>query len=80
MDLIRITPQVCDLAAEFDPHVLRSLDFAHCATALSLSVDLEGTVRYDRRMQEACRVLGLTVEASGFPAPWADPRAHRPEA
>lgn len=65
VDLIRITPQVCDLAAELDPHVLRSLDALHCATALSLGVDLEGVVCYDRRMQEACRVLGLTVEAPG---------------
>ena len=65
VDLIRITPQVCDLAAELDPHVLRSLDALHCATALSLGVDLEGVVCYDRRMQEACRVLGLTVESPG---------------
>lgn len=65
VDLIRITPQVCDLAAELDRHVLRSLDALHCATALSLGVDLEGVVCYDRRMQEACRGLGLTVEAPG---------------
>lgn len=65
VDLIRITPQVCDLAAELDPHVLRSLDALHCATALSLGVDLEAMVCYDRRMQEACRVLGLTVASPG---------------
>lgn len=65
IELIRITPRICDLAAELDPHVLRSLDALHCATALSVGVDLEGVVCYDRRMREACQVLGLTVVSPG---------------
>jgi predicted nucleic acid-binding protein len=63
VNLVRITPSVCDLAAELDPVVLRSLDAIHCATAISLGSDLEGVVAYDERMRQACRALGLSVES-----------------
>ena len=63
VDLVRITPSVCDLAAELDPVVLRSLDAIHCATAISLGPDLEGVVVYDERLGQACRALGLSMEA-----------------
>lgn len=63
VNLVRITPSVCDLAAELDPVVLRSLDAIHCATAISLGQDLEGVVAYDERLTQACRALGLSVES-----------------
>ena len=63
VDLVRITPAVCDLAAELDPVVLCSLDAIHSATAISLGPDLEGVVVYDERLGQACRALGLSVEA-----------------
>ena len=65
MPTLAITTAVCDRAAELDPTILRTLDALHLACALQLSDDLEAVVTYDRRMADACVVLGLTVVSPG---------------
>ena len=63
---IALSSEVCELAADLEPAVLRSLDAAHVATALSIGDDLEGVVTYDQRLQDACANLGLDVVAPGL--------------
>lgn len=62
---IALSSEVCELAADLEPAVLRSLDAAHVATALSIGDDLEGVVTYDHRLAEGCANLGLDVVAPG---------------
>jgi uncharacterized protein len=52
---------MCEVAADLDPSILRSLDAAHLATALSVGDELEGIVTYDERLATAARALGLGV-------------------
>jgi predicted nucleic acid-binding protein len=59
--LVRMTPDVCERAAELDPAILRSLDALHLAAALSLADELEGVVTYDDRLAEACTLYGVEV-------------------
>ena len=66
VDFIALSSDVCELAADLDPAILRSLDAAHVATALSVGDDLEGVITYDRRLAEACDNLGLNVVAPGL--------------
>ena len=66
VDFIALSSDVCELAADLEPAVLRSLDAAHVATALSVGDDLEGVITYDRRLAEACDNLGLNVVAPGL--------------
>ena len=66
VDLIGLTSDICEVAADLDPAVLRSLDAAHVATALSVGDDLEGVVTYDQRLSEACANLGLNVVSPGL--------------
>lgn len=68
VDFIALSSEVCELAADLEPAVLRSLDAAHIATALSIGDDLDGVVTYDRRFSEACANLGLNVVAPGLMA------------
>ena len=63
--LIRLTSEICEVAAHLDPATMRSLDAAHVATALSVGDDLEGVITYDRRLSEACASLGLNVVSPG---------------
>lgn len=65
VDLIGLTSDICEVAAHLDPVIMRSLDAAHIATALSVGDDLEGVITYDRRLSEACASLGLNVVAPG---------------
>jgi predicted nucleic acid-binding protein len=65
VDLIRLTSDICEVAAHLDPAIMRSLDAAHVATALSVGDELEGVITYDRRLAEACGQLGLAVVAPG---------------
>jgi predicted nucleic acid-binding protein len=66
VDLIGLTSDICEVAADLDPAILRSLDAAHVATALSVGDDLDGVVTYDQRLAEACANLGLNVVAPGL--------------
>ena len=65
VDLIRLTSDICQVAAHLDPAIMRSLDAAHVATALSVGDELEGVITYDRRLAEACGELGLDVVTPG---------------
>jgi len=62
---IALSRDVCELAADLEPAVLRSLDAAHVASALSVGDELEGVITYDQRLAEACGALGLAVVAPG---------------
>lgn len=59
--LIALSTGMCEVAADLDPSILRSLDAAHLATALSVGDELEGIVIYDERLAMAARALGLGV-------------------
>ena len=63
---IALSSDVCELAADLEPAVLRSLDAAHVATALSVGDDLDAVITYDQRFAEACANLGLNVVAPGL--------------
>ena len=63
---VALNSEVCELAADLEPAVLRGLDAAHVATALSLGDDLDGIITYDQRFAEACDHLGLNVVAPGL--------------
>src|SRR6056297_2885415 len=63
VDLLGLTSDICEVAADLDPEILRSLDAAHVATALSVGDELEGVITYDRRLSESCANLGLNVVA-----------------
>jgi len=63
---ITLSSEVCELAADLEPAVLRSLDAAHVATALGIGDDLDAVITYDQRLAEACANLGLDVVAPGL--------------
>lgn len=48
-------------AGKLAPHVLRSLDALHLASALELGSDLQGVLTYDARMSQGARELGIPV-------------------
>jgi predicted nucleic acid-binding protein len=64
--LIALTSRMCEAAADLDPAILRSLDAAHLATALSIGDDVFGDVTYDQRFSDACNQLGLRVVTPGL--------------
>ncbi|MGY1679797.1 type II toxin-antitoxin system VapC family toxin [Geodermatophilus sp. SYSU D01176] len=63
MDLVPITPDLLDAAADLGPPSLRSLDALHLATALSLGSALDAFVVYDERLARAATDAGLPVVA-----------------
>ena len=63
---IALSSDVCELAADLEPAVLRSLDAAHVATALGIGDDLDAVITYDQRLAEACANVGLDVVAPGL--------------
>jgi predicted nucleic acid-binding protein len=65
VNFIALSSEVCELAADLEPAVLRSLDAAHVASALIIGDDLEGVLTYDERLAEGCANLGLNVVAPG---------------
>lgn len=58
-----ITSEVVGLARRVPPHVLRTLDALHLATAILLDADL--VLTYDERLASACRHNSLSVRAPG---------------
>ena len=63
VDLVPITRDLLETAAELGPPSLRSLDALHLATALSLGSALDAFVVYDERLAEAATDAGLPVVA-----------------
>jgi predicted nucleic acid-binding protein len=61
VDLIGIDDRILDAAGILEPHVLRTLDAIHLATAMALGDDLETIVTYDERMVDAARLMGLAT-------------------
>ncbi|HVA26465.1 MAG TPA: type II toxin-antitoxin system VapC family toxin [Chloroflexota bacterium] len=61
MGLMPIDDVVLNEAAAVGPHMLRSLDAIHLATAQQLGDDLGVLVTYDRRLAQAATELGLPV-------------------
>ncbi len=65
LDLIPLTTDVVDQAAEVGGPLLRSLDAIHLASALSIGADLAAFVCYDRRLLEAASAAGLEAVHPG---------------
>lgn len=67
--VIKLVPEMLDLAAALDPPTLRSLDAIHLATAMFLvreeAVPISAFVVYDRRLAVAVRAAGLSVASPG---------------
>jgi len=67
IEAVDLDPAIRVLASTIEPVTLRSLDAIHLATALLLGGRLTSFVTYDRRLADAARAMGLTVDvpASG---------------
>ena len=63
VDLVPITRDLLEVAADLGPPSLRSLDALHLATALSLGSALDAFVVYDERLAHAATDAGLQVVA-----------------
>lgn len=59
VDLIPLTSEVVDEAADLGGPLLRSLDAIHLASALSIHADLSAFVAYDHRLTDAAAAAGL---------------------
>lgn len=59
LDLIPLTGDVIDEAADLSETALRSLDTIHLASALSIRADLSAFVAYDNRLCDAASAAGL---------------------
>lgn len=65
LTLVRLTPDVCERAADLDPAILRSLDALHLATALTIADELQGLATYDDRLADAAALHGVATVAPG---------------
>ena len=63
MDLVEINQGIRILAQTVTPVTVRSLDAIHLATALHVRGQLTSFVTYDKRLTDAARMAGLTVDA-----------------
>lgn len=63
VELVAVSTDVCERAAELDVRIPRSLDAIHVATALTVGDRLDAVVTYDSRLAEACQSYGLRVES-----------------
>ena len=63
VDLIGLDAGTRILAQTVKPPTVRSLDAIHLATALGVEPRLTSFVTYDKRLADAARVAGLTVDA-----------------
>ena len=63
IDIVRVTSNDFEKAAEQSPPELRSLDALHLASALDLADDVDSMLTYDPRLGDAAEALGLTVIA-----------------
>ncbi len=65
LDLIPISREVVDAAAELDGTLLRSLDAIHLATAVTIGAGLSRFLSYDRRLSESASAAGLMTVQPG---------------
>jgi hypothetical protein len=65
LDLVPLTRDLIDDAAEVGESTLRSLDAIHLASAISIGADLTEFVVYDRRLAEAASNAGLEAIRPG---------------
>lgn len=65
LDLIPVTTDVVDEAADVGDPTLRSLDAIHLASALSILGALSAFLAYDHRLVEAASVAGLEALSPG---------------
>ena len=63
INIVRVTSNDFEKAAELSPPELRSLDALHLASALELADDVDSMLTYDHRLGDAAEALGLTVIA-----------------
>ena len=63
VDLIDLDAGTRILAQTVKPPTVRSMDAIHLATALGVEPRLTSFVTYDKRLADAARVAGLTVDA-----------------
>jgi predicted nucleic acid-binding protein len=59
LDLVPLSAELLDQAADLDERSLRSLDAVHLASALSLGADLSAFIAYDDRLVTAAAGVGL---------------------
>lgn len=62
-DVMAMDEELHRAAARAEPRELRTLDAIHLVSALRLSGRLAAVVAYDRRLAQAVRDAGLTVDA-----------------
>ena len=62
MDLVELDAGTRILAQTVKPATVRSLDAIHLATALRIHPQLTSFVTYDKRLADAARAAGLTVD------------------
>jgi predicted nucleic acid-binding protein len=60
---IPLTEEIRASASTLAPVELRTLDASHLASALAVGDDLAGLLTYDKRMEHAATIHGLTVLA-----------------
>lgn len=72
-DLVTLDEELHRAAARQPPRDLRTLDAIHLVSALRLRSQIHSVVVYDRRLAQAARDAGLTVDAPGAPAAAASP-------
>lgn len=65
VNLIPLSRDVVDEAAEVGDDVLRSLDAIHLASAMSIRSDLSAFIAYDRRLAEAAAAASLELLRPG---------------
>lgn len=65
LDLIPLTSDVVDMAADVGDTTLRSLDAIHLASAVSIRADLSAFVAYDHRLASAASAAGLETFLPG---------------
>lgn len=68
-DVVALDEELHRAAARAVPSELRTLDAIHLVSALRLRYRLRAVVVYDKRLTQAARDAGLTVEAPAPPSP-----------
>ena len=63
IELLAVSDEVLDLAAQLEPSRLRTLDSIHVATAAVLGEKVGQLVTYDRRMVEAATLAGIAISS-----------------
>ncbi len=66
LDLVPLSGEVVDAAADVGETMLRSLDAVHLASALSIRSDVSAFIAYDRRLSDAAADAGLASLQPGW--------------